>query len=207
MQVSIFSLLAVALERFVAIRFPFVYERYASAQATVATLVVVWLAGVMVGAVPLFGWNMRASYEGQCSFATTIDMHYMVYFNFFACILGPLAAIAAIYVYIFTAAYRQLRRMARVNITVTLPVVTRPEEHSSAANHSVASQHQSPNLRTQSPQPHLHANTTSQSQGQSSQLQVLGPVNSVTKKTKSANDKKNLLAKFKVSIKLEYFIA
>lgn len=115
MQISIFSLLAVALERFIAIRYPFAYEKYSNAWAVFITLTLVWVMAIGVSVVP-FGWNLKSTYEGKCAFTTTIDMRYMVYFNFFACILGPLFAIAVIYAYIFVTVYKQLRIIASLSV-------------------------------------------------------------------------------------------
>lgn len=45
----------------------------------------------------------------RCLFEEVVDMEYMVYFNFFACVLIPLLLMLAIYLCIFMAARHQLR--------------------------------------------------------------------------------------------------
>lgn len=51
--------------------------------------------------------------EGQvaCLFEDVVPMNYMVYYNFFACVLVPLLLMLAIYLRIFLAARRQLKQM------------------------------------------------------------------------------------------------
>lgn len=64
------------------------------------------------------GWNTTTSNysscpEGltECLFEKVVTMDYMVYFNFFGCILVPLLLMLLIYAHIFMAARRQLRLM------------------------------------------------------------------------------------------------
>ncbi|KAM3599674.1 uncharacterized protein V6R79_009642 [Siganus canaliculatus] len=67
----------------------------------------------------MLGWNngsnnttsFRDCPEGltECLFEKVVTMDYMVYFNFFGCVLVPLLAMLVIYVHIFMAARRQLR--------------------------------------------------------------------------------------------------
>lgn len=47
----------------------------------------------------------------KCLFEAVVDMEYMVYFNFFACVLIPLLLMLAIYLCIFMAARHQLKLM------------------------------------------------------------------------------------------------
>ena len=75
-QISIFNLLGVALERFAAIRYPFTYEKYCDTQLASYSIVVLWILAILVGVVPLFSWNLKASYNDQCSFTNTIDINY-----------------------------------------------------------------------------------------------------------------------------------
>lgn len=49
-----------------------------------------------------------------CVFTCVVDMTYMVYFNFFCCLLIPLVAMFVIYGHIFLTVRRQLRRISAV---------------------------------------------------------------------------------------------
>lgn len=51
------------------------------------------------------------SCEVVCLFESVVDMNYMVYFNFFVCVLLPLLIMLGIYLKIFTVARRQLRQI------------------------------------------------------------------------------------------------
>jgi len=58
-----------------------------------------------------------------CSFVAVIDMSYMVYFNFFVCVLTPLVAMFAIYGYIYTVVRRHIARIAATTPTVTVATI------------------------------------------------------------------------------------
>ena len=53
-----------------------------------------------------------ACHSSYCIFTCVVDMSYMVYFNFFCCLLVPLVAMFIIYGHIFLTVRRQLRRIA-----------------------------------------------------------------------------------------------
>lgn len=63
------------------------------------------------------GWNTTTSTRSnscpdgltECLFEEVVTLNYMVYFNFFSCILLPLMVMLVIYAHIFMAARRQLR--------------------------------------------------------------------------------------------------
>ena len=104
-------------------------------------IAILWILSFVIGLIPFFGWNLKyksceesSSGEGnttntglsgaqrdrgdvlhscklQCFFESVVDMHYMVYFNFFVCVLLPLLIMLGIYVKIFTVARKQLRQI------------------------------------------------------------------------------------------------
>lgn len=57
------------------------------------------------------GGGLLHSCTLPCLFESVVEMPYMVYFNFFVCVLPPLIIMLGIYMKIFTAARRQLRQM------------------------------------------------------------------------------------------------
>ena len=118
-QVSIFNLVAVACERFVAIKNPFAYQELLTMKRAVLINICVWILGMFIGLIPLFGWNLQSEVTDQwrCNFVTVIDMNYVVYFHFFGCIVVPLILITAIYSYIFYAVRKQLLQIAALEIT------------------------------------------------------------------------------------------
>ncbi|KAG7282050.1 hypothetical protein CRUP_023566 [Coryphaenoides rupestris] len=114
-QSSIFSLLAVAVERYVAIFMPFRYQTLMTPRNAALVIAVTWLLAFLIGLVPLMGWHKAppagSSSSGHCFFVLVIDMAYMVYFNFFACVLAPLVLMFLIYARIFATVKRQVRRI------------------------------------------------------------------------------------------------
>ena len=116
--VSIFNLLAVACERFVAIRHPFAYQEYLTMKRAIVINIVVWILGILIGLIPLFGWNLHSEMMDTwfCNFMTVIDMDFVVYFHFFGCIILPLILITAIYSYIFYTVRKQLTEIAALEV-------------------------------------------------------------------------------------------
>uniref|UniRef100_A0AC11EGR2 Adenosine A2b receptor n=1 Tax=Ovis aries TaxID=9940 RepID=A0AC11EGR2_SHEEP len=95
----------------------------ARARGVIAAL---WGLAFGIGLTPFLGWNSRKSAinctepgDGaanvtccliRCLFENVVPMSYMVYFNFFGCVLPPLLIMLVIYVKIFLVACRQLQR-------------------------------------------------------------------------------------------------
>ncbi|XP_054946907.1 adenosine receptor A2b isoform X2 [Physeter macrocephalus] len=117
-QSSIFSLLAVAVDR---------YKSLVTGARARGVIAVLWVLAFGIGLTPFLGWNGKDSatnctepWEGatnasrclvKCLFENVVPMSYMVYFNFFGCVLPPLLVMLVIYVRIFLVACGQLRRM------------------------------------------------------------------------------------------------
>ncbi|KAM9338412.1 adenosine A2a receptor b [Symphorus nematophorus] len=123
-QSSIFSLLAIALDRYIAIKNPLRYNSLVTGPRAKGIIALCWVLSVGIGLTPMLGWNRgwnstatntSSSHcpEGltECLFEGVVTMDYMVYFNFFGCVLVPLLFMLVIYVHIFMAARRQLRLM------------------------------------------------------------------------------------------------
>uniref|UniRef100_A0A8C3WQR7 Adenosine receptor A2 n=1 Tax=Catagonus wagneri TaxID=51154 RepID=A0A8C3WQR7_9CETA len=126
-QSSIFSLLAVAVDRYLAVRVPLRYKSLVTGARARGVIAGLWVLAFAIGLTPFLGWNSRASATSNCTarragpgngsccpvkclFENVVPMSYMVYFNFFACVLPPLVITLVIYAQIFTVACRQLRR-------------------------------------------------------------------------------------------------
>lgn len=85
-------------------------------------IAICWVLSFAIGLTPMLGWNSCSQQdrnhsqncgEGQvaCLFEYVVPMNYMVYYNFFACVLVPLLLMLGIYLRIFLAARRQLKQM------------------------------------------------------------------------------------------------
>nr|XP_033813356.1 adenosine receptor A2a [Geotrypetes seraphini]XP_033813357.1 adenosine receptor A2a [Geotrypetes seraphini]XP_033813358.1 adenosine receptor A2a [Geotrypetes seraphini]XP_033813359.1 adenosine receptor A2a [Geotrypetes seraphini]XP_033813360.1 adenosine receptor A2a [Geotrypetes seraphini] len=117
-QSSIFSLLAIAIDRYIAIRIPLRYNGLVTSQRANGIIAICWVLSFIIGLTPMLGWHNRNEEESNCTkpmvtclFEKVVTMDYMVYFNFFACVLGPLLLMLGIYLKIFMAARRQLKQM------------------------------------------------------------------------------------------------
>ncbi|XP_054899480.1 LOW QUALITY PROTEIN: adenosine receptor A2b [Poeciliopsis prolifica] len=121
-QSSIFSLLAIAIDRYLAVKIPLRYKELMTGKTARKIIAILWILSFVIGLIPFFGWNLKnSSWENsssvnntkckECYFESVVDMQYMVYFNFFVCVLVPLLIMLGIYVKIFTVARKQLRQI------------------------------------------------------------------------------------------------
>ncbi|XP_071316800.1 adenosine receptor A2b [Trachinotus anak] len=139
-QSSIFSLLAIAIDRYLAVKIPLRYNELMTGKTAREIIAILWILSFVIGLIPFFGWNLKSgcrtnssgvdnttntglvqelsgkgdllhSCKLQCYFESVVDMHYMVYFNFFVCVLLPLLIMLGIYLKIFTVARKQLRQI------------------------------------------------------------------------------------------------
>ncbi|KAM8961132.1 adenosine receptor A2a [Pelodytes ibericus] len=120
-QSSIFSLLAIAADRYIAIRIPLRYNSLVTNQRANVIIAVCWVLSFIIGLTPMLGWHTpigQAVDQSNCTpplleclFESVVTMDYMVYYNFFACVLVPLLLMLGIYLRIFMAARRQLKQM------------------------------------------------------------------------------------------------
>ncbi|XP_004616336.1 adenosine receptor A2b [Sorex araneus] len=125
-QSSIFSLLAVAVDRYLAIRVPLRYKSLVTGTRARRVIALLWVLAFGIGLTPFLGWNKKDNTKNctqpldgtinescclvTCLFENVVSMSYMVYFNFFGCVLPPLLIMLVIYIKIFTVACRQLQR-------------------------------------------------------------------------------------------------
>uniref|UniRef100_A0A3B3BWD4 Adenosine A2b receptor n=1 Tax=Oryzias melastigma TaxID=30732 RepID=A0A3B3BWD4_ORYME len=135
-QSSIFSLLAIAIDRYLAVKIPLRYKELMTGKTAREIVAILWILSFVIGLIPFFGWNLKnrrcnnssgkntTNYEETkdrghllqsckvtCNFEIVVDMEYMVYFNFFVCVLLPLLIMLGIYVKIFMVARKQLRQI------------------------------------------------------------------------------------------------
>ncbi|KAK3093959.1 hypothetical protein FSP39_022288 [Pinctada imbricata] len=115
-QISIFSLVGVAVERFIAIRNPFFYQTHMTTRVATIIIFVTWVVAILIGLVPVFGWNLGPMDDNVCAFVKVIDMRYMVYFNFFGFVLSPLIIMFLIYSYIFYIVRQQMTKIFALEV-------------------------------------------------------------------------------------------
>ncbi|MBN3275839.1 AA2AR protein, partial [Polyodon spathula] len=109
-QSSIFSLLAIAIDRYIAIKIPLRYNGLVTGQRAKGIIAICWVLSVIIGLTPMLGWHKCTNDRMMpCLFESVVTMDYMVYFNFFAFVLVPLLLMLGIYLRIFMAARHQLQ--------------------------------------------------------------------------------------------------
>ncbi|XP_032898053.1 adenosine receptor A1-like [Amblyraja radiata] len=117
-QNSILSLLAIAVDRYLRVKIPTRYRNIVTKKRAWITVGICWLASVLNGMTPLFGWN-RSSESGwnftneykKCGFQEVIRMDYLVYFNFFGWLLLPLVITFSLYAELFWIIRKQGKMM------------------------------------------------------------------------------------------------
>ncbi|KAF1588112.1 Adenosine receptor A3, partial [Eudyptes moseleyi] len=101
---SILSLLAIAIDRYLRVKLPTRYKIITTGRRVWWALGLCWSVSLLVGLVPMFGWNKREPGNSdflRCRFTSVMRMDYMVYFGFFTWTLIPLLIMCALYVEIF----------------------------------------------------------------------------------------------------------
>ncbi|XP_077478839.1 adenosine A2a receptor b [Stigmatopora argus] len=136
-QSSIFSLLAIAVDRYIAIKNPLRYNSLVTGHRAKGIIALCWLLSIAIGLTPMLGWNKRLKStstassscpEGltECFFEGVVTMDYMIYFNFFGCVMLPLMVMLVVYAHIFMAARRQLHLMGLKKISPVTPAIGKP---------------------------------------------------------------------------------
>ncbi|XP_069098248.1 adenosine receptor A3-like [Pleurodeles waltl] len=120
-HVSILSLLAIAIDRYLRIKIPTRYRTVATTRRIWTGICVCWVVSSLMGVVPMFGWNGRARLPASetnithqaCAFTSVVSMDFIVYFSSFGWILSPLIIMIILYTEIF---YR-IRKLLSKNAT------------------------------------------------------------------------------------------
>ncbi|KAM4772388.1 adenosine receptor A3-like [Rhinophrynus dorsalis] len=106
---STLSLLAIAVDRYIAILIPLRYESIMTPTNTIIAIVAAWIIALMGGLVPMMGWHKTPSSDAYCLFTQVVDMTYMVYFFTFTFFALPLTVMLIIYARIFAAVRKQIQ--------------------------------------------------------------------------------------------------
>ncbi|XP_078674130.1 adenosine receptor A2b-like isoform X2 [Branchiostoma floridae x Branchiostoma belcheri] len=114
-QTSIFGMLAIAVDRYLAVGLHLSYSRLVTTRRICLTIAGTWAAAAVIGLVPMV-WHRSQDAFTCCYFEDVINMSYMVYFNFFGTVLPPLVLAAAIYTRVFLIARSQLKKISKLNI-------------------------------------------------------------------------------------------
>ncbi|XP_073413378.1 adenosine receptor A3 [Dendrobates tinctorius] len=104
---SILSLLAISIDRYLRVKIPTRYKSVITLRRIYVSICCVWIVSLIVGLVPMFGWNNRSKLRDEeknylkCEFERVMRMDYMVYFNIFGWVFLPLLIMVGLYIEIF----------------------------------------------------------------------------------------------------------
>ncbi|XP_055841471.1 uncharacterized protein LOC129908752 [Episyrphus balteatus] len=129
--ISIFCLVAVSVDRYWAILYPMAYSRNVRTKTAIGIISMCWMAGTIVGFLPLFGWHADVEHNASCLFVKVMDYNYLV-FLYFATIITPALLMLAFYAHIYRVIIKQLRQIVTMN-----PVGDCSRRSSSTQMHSV----------------------------------------------------------------------
>ncbi|NXN17482.1 AA3R protein, partial [Indicator maculatus] len=108
---SVLSLLAIAIDRYLRVKLTTRYKTVTTGRRTWWALGLCWSVSLLVGLVPMFGWNKSESRNSdffRCEFTSVMSQDYMVFFCFFTCIIVPLLIMCALYARIFYIIHTKL---------------------------------------------------------------------------------------------------
>ncbi|XP_060528846.1 adenosine receptor A1 isoform X2 [Cylas formicarius] len=112
--ISIFCLVAVSVDRYWAILHPMGYSRNVRTKTALVIISCCWVAGVLVGLLPLMGWRQDRVTPVSCFFLHVMDYNYLV-FLYFGTIITPACLLVAFYAHIYTVVLKQLRQIVVMN--------------------------------------------------------------------------------------------
>ncbi|XP_073708706.1 adenosine receptor A3 [Garra rufa] len=107
LQASVFTLLAIAVDRCLRLTQPFGYKSTVTKRRSWFLAAVCWILASVLGFLPMFGWynhdtlTLYNSTSIGCQFIAVIPITYLIHFIFEGCFLPPLAVMIALYCYIF----------------------------------------------------------------------------------------------------------
>ena len=104
---SIFSLVAVSVDRFWAIMYPLNYPAIMTRTKAILIITFCWILAAVIGLLPSMGWNKGHPERPRCFFMEVMDLRYLAFINF-ATIVAPTAFMAVVYTLIYRAVQNQV---------------------------------------------------------------------------------------------------
>ncbi|KAH9523038.1 Adenosine receptor A1 [Bulinus truncatus] len=114
-SISVIMLLVIALDRFFAIKEPFLYQKEMTLMKAYFINASVWVLGALIGLIPLYAWDNPYKEMEFCRFTEVISLDFMVYVYFFCVILTPMSVMFTVYIYIFFVVKKHSRLIISLN--------------------------------------------------------------------------------------------
>ncbi|XP_056424468.1 adenosine receptor A1-like [Hyla sarda] len=105
---STFSLMAISVDRYIAILNPLRYKSIMTSSNSFIAIVIAWIVAFLSGLIPMMGWHKPPPGDGYCLFVHVIDMTYLVYFFSLVYFYLPVIIMFVIYTQIYAAVRKQL---------------------------------------------------------------------------------------------------
>lgn len=123
---SLYNLLFIVIERFIAIHFPFFHARFKTPRNVGIALSVLWVYVFVLSFLPLMGWN-QWNHQQKCTFYASLPLGYVIWAGYFSIGMCTLVS-ALLYVRIFLTVHRQRRRIRALSESLAREATLMAEE-------------------------------------------------------------------------------
>ena len=123
MTASLLSLVALAVEKYIAVFHPLRYHQYMRPCTVGLTAVVIWVTAVIFGLLPLMGWN---EFDGVCAFVQRASFSYLITWSGI-CMAGAVL-VFVLYMRIFMVARKQAIRIEQTKQYIANASITMADQ-------------------------------------------------------------------------------
>ena len=123
MTASLLSLVALAVEKYIAVFHPLHYHQYMRPCTVGLTALVIWVTALIFGLLPLMGWN---EFEGVCAFVQRASFSYLITWSGI-CMAGAVL-VFILYMRIFMVARKQAIRIEQTKQYIANASITMADQ-------------------------------------------------------------------------------